>query len=149
MDGHGRFAALVAVFAAALFLALAICVSGFVALFVGAAVIVERGTGPLLVPVMFAAATAVVFALTGVVGAGRGGRALPSAIGIAAASYLAFLLVGAVIYMFERGRVVLALLFVVSNAPSAYAVAVGVLAGVVSFGAILLVRSRSRSFDRT
>ena len=38
MDAHGRFATLVAVFAAALFIAIVICVSGFISLFAGSPV---------------------------------------------------------------------------------------------------------------
>ena len=143
MDGRIRFAALVAVFAAALFLALAICISGFLSLLAGSPVIVEQGTGPLLVPLMFAAATAAVFALVGVTGAGSSGRVVLPALAIGVAAYLAFLLVGAVIYTFERGRVVLGLLFVTSNAASPYAITVGIVATMVSVGAIVLLGVRS------
>jgi amino acid transporter len=143
MAGQGRFAALVAVFAAALFIALAICVSGFVSLYGGSPVIVEHGTGPLLVPLMFAAATAVVFALIGVTGAKASGRIVLPAIGIGLSAYLAFLLFGAVIYTFERGRVLLGLLFVASNAVSPYAITVGVVAILVAFGAVVLLVVRS------
>ncbi|MES2169268.1 MAG: DUF6121 family protein [Actinomycetota bacterium] len=143
MDGRGRFAALVAVFAAALFIALTICISGFVSLFAGSPVIVERGTGPLLVPLMFTAATAAVFALIGLIGAGAPTRPVLSAIGIGVCAYLAFLLCGAVIYTFERGRVILGLLFLASNALSPYAIAVGATALVVSGGAIALLLVRS------
>jgi hypothetical protein len=149
MDDRGRFAALIAVFAAALFIALTICVSGFIALYAGAPVIVERGTGPLLVPVMFTVATAVVFALIGVTGARGSGRIVLPALGIGACAYLAFLLCGAVIYTFERGRVLLGLLFMASNASSPYAITVGITAIAVSFGAIALLIVRSAGGARS
>jgi hypothetical protein len=142
MEGRGRFAALIGAFSAALFLALVICASGVLSLLTDSDVVVQQHGGPLVAPLMFALATAVVFVLVGTTGARRGHRIVAPAVGIGLAAYLLFLVTGAVAEIFDTGRPIVGLLFLGENALTPYAIALAIIGAVVALCALLLLSVR-------
>lgn len=142
-----RYAATIAVFAAVLFLALAIAASGIIGLLTDREVLAERDAGPLVAPAMFFVAACVLFLLL----AGLGGReptqrpsALPAAAIVGVIVYFFFLLSGSTLYSLGSGEPFLWLLFFGANALHPFAIAVGIIAIVVAFAALLLFDFRDR-----
>ncbi len=143
MTTDRSFPAIVGVFAAALFLALAICISGLVSLATDTDVLVENNVGPLVAPLMFAVATASIFALVGTVGSRRPHRVALPAVGIGLCAYVLFLVSGAVADILLTGRLILGIFFIGANALRPYALSLAAIGVVVAFCALLLLSIRN------
>lgn len=132
---------MIGIFSAVLFVALAILVAGMLNLFANAEVLSETDTGPLVAPMMYVVATAFLFITITRIGVREATRRPPvvlSAVIIGILAYFLFLLSGATIYSLGNGRPLLGILFFGSNAGGGDAIAVGVIAVVVAFFALLL-----------
>lgn len=142
MNPRRKSAITIAVFAAVLFLASAICAAGIISLFSGREVLAEPDTGPLIAPVMFVTATLVLVLLLvqqGVKTPGRRGSIALGSVLVGSASYLGYVLSGAVLYAIGSGRILLSVLFFGANIFGPFAIAVGLIALVVAFGYLLLL----------
>lgn len=145
MNPGRKSAITIAVFAVVLFLACAICATGIISLFANRDVLAEPDTGPLIAPIMFLVATIVLFLQ--LINCGlrapkqRGSIVLGSIIG-AVASYVLFVLSGAVLYGLGRGQPLLSLLFFAANVFGPFAISIGVIAFIVTFGYLLLLSYR-------
>jgi len=129
------------VFAAVLFLALAIAASGIISLFADREVLTERDAGPLIAPVMFVVATAALYTQLVTFGLRRG-SIIVNAVVIAIVCYFLFLFSGSTLYSLGKGRPLLGLLFFGSNALGPFAAAVLVIAFVVALAFLLLIYFR-------
>ena len=141
MDARTRYVSTIAVFAAVLFLALAIAASGMISLYADREVLTERDAGPLIAPTMFAAATAALYALLVAFGRRRGSL-FAGALVAAMITYFFFLLSGSALYSLGKGRPLLSLLFFGSNAVGPFAIAVAGIAFVVALAFLLLLSYR-------
>jgi hypothetical protein len=141
MDARRRYASTVAVFAAVLFLALAIAASGLISLYADREVLTEADAGPLIAPVMFTVATAALYAQLVTLGLRRGSIIVNSVL-IAIVCYVLFLLSGSTLYSLGKGRPLLGLLFFGSNALGPFAIAVAAIAFVVALAFLLLLSYR-------
>ena len=128
-------------FAAVLFLALAIAASGIISLFADREVLTERDAGPLIAPVMFVVATAALYTQLVTFGQRRG-SIIVNAVVIAIVCYFLFLFSGSTLYSLGKGRPLLGLLFFGSNALGPFAAAVLVIAFVVALAFLLLIYFR-------
>ena len=128
-------------FAAVLFLALAIAASGIISLFADREVLTERDAGPLIAPVMFVVATAALYTQLVTFGLRRG-SIIVNAVVIAIVCYFLFLFSGSTLYSLGKGRPLLGLLFFGSNALGPFAAAVLVIAFVVALAFLLLIYFR-------
>lgn len=131
-------AILTAVLATVLYLALIICVWGFISLLTNTDVISEQ-VGPLIGPVIAASATVIVFAgsLTQI----RNGSGWLVPIVTAAGVYLAPAIIGALIVVVSSADPAAGLLFFAARATSPYVPAAAILATVVVL-LVPLIRSR-------
>ncbi|MBG6108878.1 DUF6121 family protein [Frigoribacterium sp. CG_9.8] len=141
MDARSRFARTIAVFAAVLFLALAIAASGIISLFADREVLTERDAGPLIAPIMFAVATAALYAILVAFGRRRG-FLFTDAIITAVVTYFSFLIIGSALYSLGKGQLLVSLLFFGSNAIGPFAIAVAVIAFVVALAFLVLLSYR-------
>ena len=141
MDARSGYARTIAVFAAVLFLALAIAASGIISLFADREVLTERDAGPLIAPVMFVVATAALYTQLVTFGLRRG-SIIVNAVVIAIVCYFLFLFSGSTLYSLGKGRPLLGLLFFGSNALGPFAAAVLIIAFVVALAFLLLIYFR-------
>ena len=141
MDARTRYASTIAVFAAVLFLALAIAASGIISLYADREVLTERDAGPLIAPTMFAVATAALYILLVTFGRRRGSL-VAGALVTAVITYFIFLMSGSTLYAIGKGRPLLALLFFGSNSIGPFAIAVAGIALVVALAFLLLLSYR-------
>jgi hypothetical protein len=132
---------MIAVFAAVLFLALAIAASGIISLYADREVLTERDAGPLIAPTMFTVATAALYAVLVTLGRRRG-SVLAGALITAVITFFFFLISGSTLYSLGKGRPLLSLLFFGSNAVGPFAIAVAVIAFVVALAFLLLLSYR-------
>lgn len=128
-------------FAAVLFLALAIAASGIISLFADREVLTERDAGPLIAPIMFAVATAALYAILVAFGRRRG-FLFTDAIITAVVTYFSFLIIGSALYSLGKGQLLVSLLFFGSNAIGPFAIAVAVIAFVVALAFLVLLSYR-------
>ena len=140
-DARSRYARTIGVFAAVLFLALAIAASGIISLFADREVLTERDAGPLIAPIMFASATAAFYVLLVTLGRRRGSL-FAGALITAVITYFFSLLSGSTLYSVGKGRPLLSLLFFGSNAIGPFAIAVAVIAFIVALAFLLLLSYR-------
>lgn len=141
MEARRRYARTVAVFAAVLFLALAIAASGIISLYADREVLTERDSGPLIAPIMFGVATAALYAQLVTVGLRRGSVILNAVI-IAIVCYLLYLVSGSTLYSLGKGQPLVGLLFFASNALGPFALAVAVIAFLVALAFLVLLSFR-------
>ena len=141
VDARSGYARTIAVFAAVLFLALAIAASGIISLFADREVLTERDAGPLIAPIMFAVATAALYAILVAFGRRRGSL-FAGAIVTAVVTYFSFLIIGSALYSLGKGQLLLSLLFFGSNAIGPFAITVAVIAFVVALAFLLLLSYR-------
>ena len=141
MNARTRYVSTIAVFAAVLFLAIAIAASGMISLYADREVLTEGDAGPLIAPTMFAAATAALYALIVTFGRRRGSL-FAGALVTAMITYFFFLLSGSTLYSLAKGRPLLSLLFFGSNAVGPFAIAVAGIAFVVALAFLLLLSYR-------
>ena len=109
--------------------ALVICAWGFTSLVLDEDVVAYSDAGPLLGPAMALAATLTVGGW--IRRAGRLGGVALSAVGAAASSWFALLLVGAVGYTLTRGSLAWLLLFAADYATSAFTLVPALIAGLL------------------
>ncbi len=128
---------LVAILAAVLYLALLICVWGFLSLATGLDVIAEP-VGPLVGPVMAAVSTVLVFVGTMLRLSNDRGSLLPLV--VVAVVYLASALVASVIVAFDRVDPLAGLLFFAAQVTGPFVPAAAIVAGLVVLVAPLTVR---------
>lgn len=125
--------------------ALVICAWGLTSLVLDADVIGYSDAGPLLGPAMALAAT---LAVGGWIRrASRLGGVALSAVGAAASSWFAMLLVGAVGYTLTRGSLAWLLLFAADYATSAFTIVPAIIAAVL-VGVVAAVSPRADTFAR-
>jgi hypothetical protein len=149
MDARRRYVRIVGVFAAVLFIALAIFVSGLISLYGGREVLTERDAGPLVAPVMFVVAACALYLQLVIFGVRRG-SVVAGAFICAIVTYLLFMLTGAILYTIGRGQLLIGLLFFGSNALGPFAISVAVIAFVIGFAVLLLISYRdSGGLQRT
>ena len=142
MNERQKSAITIAILAVVLFLASAICAAGIISLLTNREVLVERDTGPLIAPVMFTVATAALLShliRRGIKPPNQRGSMVGGAFIGGGASYLLFLLSGAILYSLGKGEPFIGILFLGANAPQPFAIAVGVIAFVVSLCYLLLL----------
>ena len=145
MDARRHYARLVAAFAAALFLALAVAASGMISLLTNREVLTETDAGPLVGPIMFAVAVLALYVQLVALGSrepSRRGSTIISALVAGVVVYFLFLLAGSTLYSLGKGRPLPGLLFFGSNALGPFAPAVGVIAIVVAFAYLILLSYR-------
>ena len=141
MDARTRYVSTIAVFAAVLFLALAIAATGIISLYTDREVLTELDAGPLIAPTMFSAATAAFYALLVTFGRRRGSH-FAGALVTAMITYFLFLLSGSTLYSLGKGQPLLSLLFFGSNAVGPFAITVAGIAFVVALAFLLLLSYR-------
>jgi hypothetical protein len=125
--------------------ALVVCAWGFTSLVLDEDVVRYSDAGPLLGPAMGLAAT---IAVGGWIRrAGRVGGVLLSAVGAAASSWFAMVLVGAVGYTLTRGSLAWLLLFAAEYAASAFTLVPALVAGLL-VGVVAAVSPRADPFAR-
>ena len=155
MKDERAYAAIVAAFAAFLYLAFVVAGFGFISLLTDTEVISDPSIGPLVGPVMTGAAVVTLFILLVVFGTRVGGdeqRVAPStAFGVGVACYLVFVVAGGVAgAVADPGNLLRYVLFAVGQLASWYAVTVGIAAVLVTllYQLVLVGRFRQRGRPR-
>jgi hypothetical protein len=145
VQSRRSFAAMIGIFAAVLFLALAILAAGLLGLLANVDVLTERDTGPLIAPVMFTVATAFLFTMITRIGARKPAARPPvvsTSLLLGILTYFLYLFSGGTLYSLGKGRPLLGILFFGSNAGGGVAISIGVIAIVVTFASLLLFSIR-------
>jgi Family of unknown function (DUF6121) len=147
-----RYATVVAVFAAALFLACVVAAFGVISLALNIDVIDEPDAGPLVGPIMAAVSTLALFGFLN-----ASGRSLPpdrqriapgGAVLIGLAIYVIFIVSGGSAYTIGTGQVLLFLTFTFHMAGSWFSIATGILAFLVTLAYQLVLVGRFRQRGR-
>ncbi|TFB48438.1 DUF6121 family protein [Cryobacterium tagatosivorans] len=135
MRDYQKYATILAVFTAALYLALIVAAFGLVSLATDTDVVTQPDAGPLVGPGMAGAAVLLVFVLLLVLGVNtppeRQRIAVGFAVGTGLGAVAAFVVAGAVLYAVGEGESISALTFASSMLLGPYAAATGILAFIV------------------
>ncbi|WEO76791.1 DUF6121 family protein [Cryobacterium sp. SO2] len=145
MRDYQKYATVLAVFATVLFAALLVAAFGMISLATNQDVIADRSAGPLVGPTM--AAVVVVFVLVMLLALGvntppdQQRVAVGFSLAAGAGAFVLFLLTGAALVAFGSGDLVAGLVFAGAMIASPFAIAVGVLAFVVTLTYSVLLAS--------
>ncbi|GAB3121807.1 DUF6121 family protein [Glaciibacter psychrotolerans] len=136
MRDEQKYATIVALFATVLYLALVVAALGLISLATNNDVIQQADAGPLVGPTMSGAAVITVFVMLLIEGVGRPPAEQYVAVGFAfltgVLTYAVFILVGAALYALGTGALFDVLTFTESMLVSPFALAVGILAVIVT-----------------
>lgn len=144
MTPQRRYALTIALFASVLFFAAVVAASGLISLYTNREVLMETDAGPLIAPVMYAAAIVALFLqLAGLSDRASRGAIVLWSLGTGIATWFVFVGVGAVLYTFATGRPLSGLLFFAGNALGLFAISVAALAAIVTLCYLLLIDYRA------
>jgi hypothetical protein len=139
-----RYALTIALFATVLFFAAAVAASGLISLYTDREVLIETDAGPLVAPVMYAAAIVALFLqLAGLSDRARRGAIVLWSLGTGVATWFVFVGTGATLYLFATGRPLSGLLFFAGNALTLFAISIAALAAAITLGYLLLIDYRA------
>jgi hypothetical protein len=150
MREERRYATIVAVFAAALYLACVVAALGLISLYTNQDVITEPDAGPLIGPLMTAAATLAVFGCLVAIGlrqASGNPRITPLlALAVGVAVYVIYIVIGGIVYSFGSSQPTPFLSFAGRMLGTWFSASTGILAFliVLAYELVLIGRFRQR-----